>query len=75
MSAFSNAIRTPFGIILPLREVRGRAIVDALDKCGVTILSQLDYWALGEARSIGSRGRTLATAKGTGATVDVHFAS
>ncbi len=32
MSAFSNAIRTPFGIILPLSEVRGRAIVDALDK-------------------------------------------
>ena len=34
MSAFSNATRTPFGIILPLREVRGRAIVDALDRCG-----------------------------------------
>ena len=34
MSAFSNAIRTPFGIILPLSEVKGRAIVDALDKCG-----------------------------------------
>jgi regulatory Fis family protein len=34
MSALSNAIRTPFGIILPLSEVKGRAIVDALDKCG-----------------------------------------
>ena len=34
MSAFSNATRTPFGIILPLSEVKDRAIVDALDKCG-----------------------------------------
>jgi DNA-binding NtrC family response regulator len=34
MSAFSNAIRTPFGMILPLSEVKGRAIVDALDRCG-----------------------------------------
>jgi transcriptional regulator of acetoin/glycerol metabolism len=34
MSAFSNAIRTPFGIVLPLSEVKGRAIVDALDRCG-----------------------------------------
>jgi DNA-binding NtrC family response regulator len=34
MSAFSNAIRTPFGIILPLSEVKARAIVDALNKCG-----------------------------------------
>ena len=34
MSAFSNAPRTPFGIILPLSEVKSRAIVDALDKCG-----------------------------------------
>jgi hypothetical protein len=29
-----NAIPTPFGIILPLSEVKGRAIVDALDRCG-----------------------------------------
>ena len=33
MSAFSNAIRTPFGMILPLSQVKGRAIVDALDRC------------------------------------------
>jgi len=34
MSAFSSAIRTPFGMILPLSEVKDRAIVDALDRCG-----------------------------------------
>jgi transcriptional regulator of acetoin/glycerol metabolism len=34
VSAFSNAVRTPFGTILPWGEVKGRAIVDALDRCG-----------------------------------------
>jgi len=34
MSAFCNSIRTPFGIILPLSEVKRQAIVDALDRCG-----------------------------------------
>jgi hypothetical protein len=39
MSAFSNAIRTPFGIILPLSAVKDRAIVDTLDRCGGNYLS------------------------------------
>jgi hypothetical protein len=34
MSTFSNAIRKPFGIILPLNEVKSRAVISALDKCG-----------------------------------------
>jgi transcriptional regulator of acetoin/glycerol metabolism len=34
MSRCLKTIRKPFGIILPLDEVKRRVIVDALDKCG-----------------------------------------
>jgi len=34
MSSFLKSIRQPLGVILPLDEVKRRAIVDALDKCG-----------------------------------------
>jgi transcriptional regulator of acetoin/glycerol metabolism len=34
MSSFSKSIRQPLGAVLPLHEVKRRAIVDALDKSG-----------------------------------------
>jgi len=67
-------MRTPFGIILPLSEVKGRAIVDALDRCGGNY--PLAARLLGMGRSTVYRiARTYTISrKGTGATVDVHFA-
>jgi hypothetical protein len=34
VTTFLKTIRKPFGIILPLDEVKRRVICDALDKCG-----------------------------------------
>jgi transcriptional regulator of acetoin/glycerol metabolism len=34
MSGVLRTIRKPFGIIFPLDQVKRRAIVDVLDKCG-----------------------------------------
>ena len=33
MSSFLQPIREPVGVIVPLHEVKRRAIVDAIDKC------------------------------------------
>jgi transcriptional regulator of acetoin/glycerol metabolism len=48
MSTLLKTIRKPFGIVLPLDQVKRRAIVDALDKCGGNCLLAAQLLGIGK---------------------------